>query len=185
MLTMNDLKAGLIIELEGEPYQILTKEFVRYAQRRPVMVTKLKNLISGKVIKKTFQQADRIAEANITKTKAQFLYKEKDDYYFMDEKTYEQFSLPKTILGKKALFLLENTAVTILNYNEKPINIELPIKMSFKVISAPPGIRGDTAQAGTKEVEIETGLKVKVPLFIKEGDIIKVDTRDGSYVERE
>lgn len=184
MLSMNELKAGLIIDLEGEPYQIIAKEFIRNAQRRPVMATKLKNLISGKVIKKTFQQADKIAEADITKTKAQFLYKENDNFYFMDEKTYEQFSLPKTILGEKASYLLENTNVSILNYNEKPINVELPIKMSFKVISAPPGIRGDTAQGGTKEVEIETGLKVKVPLFINEGDTIKVDTRDGSYAER-
>jgi elongation factor P len=181
---MNDLKTGLIIELNDEPYQIIAKEFIRNAQRRPVMATKLRNLISGKVIKNTFQQADKIVEADITKTNTQFLYKENENYYFMDTKTYEQFSLPKNILGEKASFLIENTDVVILNYNEKPINVELPIKMSFKVTSSPPGIRGDTARAGTKEVEIETGLKIKAPLFINEGDKIKIDTRDGSYVER-
>lgn len=184
MLTMNDLKTGLRIELEGEPYEVISKEFVRYAQRRPVMVCKIRNLISGKVIKHTFQQSDTIQEADLEKTEAQYLYKDEENFYFMETKTYEQFSLPKSLVGEKGNYLVEGAQTIILRYKEKPISLLLPIKMAFKVISAPPGIHGDTAQAGTKEAEIETGIKIKVPLFIKEGEKIIVDTRDGSYVER-
>lgn len=185
MLTMNDLKAGLQIELNGEPYEVLTKEFIKYAQRRPVMACKLRNLISGKVIKYTFQQSDTIAEADLEKIQAQYLYKDAENYYFMDNESYEQFSLPEKTVGEKGQFLIEGAEVTVLKFKEKPINISLPIKMKFKVVSAPPAVRGNTASGSvTKEVEIETGAKIKVPLFIKENDEIIIDTRDGSYVER-
>lgn len=184
MITMNDLKPNLIIELEGNVYQVLSKEFIRNAQRRPVMTTKLKDLISGKIIKHTFQQSGVIKEANIEKSKAQFLYKDNDNYYFMDNETFEQFSLSKKTIGSKEKFLKENIEVNILKYEEKPIEIILPIKMNFKVISAPPDTKGNSAQSGTKEVEIETSFKIKVPLFIREGDIIKINTEKGSYVGR-
>ena len=181
---MNDLKSGLIIELKEEPYQVITKEFTKMGKGKPVVVAKLNNLISGKVMKQTFQQADKIKEADVSKTKAQFLYKDADNFHFMDNESYEQFSLPKSSLGNKSSFLKEDTEVTILNFNEKPIDIVLPIKMNFKVISSPPGIKGDSAQSGNKRVEIETGLKIEVPLFIKEGDTIKINTEKGSYAER-
>lgn len=181
---MNELKSGQIIEFKGEPYQIILKEFTKMGKGKPVVVTKLKNLISGKVIKQTFQQADRIKEADISKTKAQFLYKDNGSFYFMDNESYEQFSLPKEALGKKSKFLKEDTEVSILNYDERPIDIILPVKMSLKVVSSPPGIKGDSAQSGTKKVTTETGLEIEVPLFIKEGDTIKINTEKSSYVER-
>jgi elongation factor P len=184
MLTMNDLKSGLYIELNNEPYEVITKEFIKSAQRRPVMACKLKNLISRKVIKYTFQQSDLIKEADLEKMQTQYLYKDAENFYFMDNETYEQFPMPKQLIGDKGDYFLDGANLTILKFKEKPIDILLPVKMAFKVISAPPGIRGDTAQGGTKDVEIETGIKIKVPLFIKEGEKIIVDTRDGSYVER-
>ncbi|MEW6408409.1 MAG: elongation factor P [Patescibacteria group bacterium] len=184
MLTINDLKSGSHIELNDEPYEVLSKEFIKSAQRRPVMSCKLRNLISGKVLKHTFQQSDAIAQADLEKIQTQYLYKDAENYYFMDNESYEQFSLPSNIIDNKGNYFIEGAQITILKFKEKPISISLPIKMAFKVKSAPPGIRGDTAQGGTKEVIIETGAKVKVPLFIKEGQKIIIDTRDGSYVEK-
>lgn len=181
---MNDLKTGLHIELNNEPYAVITKEFIKSAQRRPVMACKLKNLISGKIIKYTFQQSDSIKEADLEKMQAQYLYKDTKNYYFMDNESYEQFSLPANVAADRGKYFLEGAQITILKFKEKPISVLLPIKMAFKVASAPPGVRGDTAQGGTKDVIIETGLKVKVPLFIKECEKIIVDTRDGSYVGR-
>ncbi len=184
MLTMNDLKVNQIIELENDIYQVLSKDFIRNAQRRPVMSTKLKNLISGKIAKHTFQQSDVIKEALIEKCDAQFLYKEEDNFFFMDNETFEQFSLPKNLIDSNEKFLKENTDVTILKHKDDFIGITLPIKMNFKVISAPPDTKGNSAQSSDKEVEIETGYKIKAPLFVKENDIIKINTEKGIYVER-
>jgi len=185
MLTMNDLKSGSHIELNGEPYEVLTKEFIKCAQRRPVMACKLRNLISGKVLKYTFQQSDTIAEADLEKMQAQYLYKDAENFYFMDNESYEQFSLPVSLIDEKGKFFIEGAQITILKFKEKPINILLPIKMTIKVISEPEAVRGNTASGSvTKEVIIETGAKIKTPLFIKEGEKIIVDTRDGSYVGR-
>jgi elongation factor P len=184
MLTISDIKTGLIIEYQEDPCKILSKQFTKVAQRRPVVACKLENLISGKVIPHTFQQSEKIKEAEIEKKPTQFLYQEKGTLFFMDPQTYEQFSLSKEQTGQIQNYLKEGTEVEILYFKEKPIKIELPIKIDLKVTKAQPGVKGDSAQAGTKEVECETGLKVQVPLFIKEGDMIKVDTRDGNYLER-
>lgn len=184
MITMNDLKIGKIIEFENNIYQILSKEFVRCAKGKPVVVTKMKDLESDKIINHTFQQSDLLKEVSLEKVKAQFLYKENETFYFMDNANFEQFSLTKKIIGEKENFLKENSEVTILKLEEKAIDIELPIKMIFKVVSAPPSTKGNSVQAGTKEVEIETGSKIRVPLFVKEGDKIKINTEKGSYVER-
>jgi elongation factor P len=181
---MNDLKLNLIIELDNSIYQVLTKEFIRNAQRRPVMSTKLKNLFTGKIIKHTFQQSDIIKEAEIEKNKAQFLYREGDNFYFMDNNTYEQFSLPKDIMSSMIKFLKENIEVVVQKYNNDYIGVSLPVKMDFKVISAPPDTKGNSAQSSDKEVEIETGCRIKVPLFIKEGDVIKINTEKEIYVGR-
>jgi elongation factor P len=181
---MNDLKINLIIELEDDIYQVLSKDFIRNAQRRPVMSTKLKNLISGKIVKHTFQQSDVVKEAIIEKNDAQFLYKDEDSFFFMNNETFEQFSLPKNLIGSNEKFLKENTDVAILKHEDTFIGIDLPIKMNFKVISAPPDTKGNSAQSSDKEVEIETGFKIKAPLFIKENDVIKINTEKGIYVER-
>lgn len=184
MLTITDLKAGTKIEYKNEPWEVIKAQHFMLGRGRGYVRCKIKNLIYGTRQEKTFREGVEFKEPELTQTKAQFIYKDKENYYFMDSETFEQFSLSKKQLKKASLYLIENTTVNILNYKGKPINVELPIKIDLKVTKAPPGVRGDTAQAGTKEVELETGLKIQVPLFIKEGDIIKVDSRDGSYVER-
>lgn len=184
MLSLSEIKTGKTITLSGEPYLVTFREHSKMGRAGAVLRTKIRNLKTGAVMEKTFQGADRVEEAEITKTKAQYLYREGDDFYFMDSSTYEQFSLPKNVLGDLTKFLIENTEATTLNYNSRPINIELPIKMEFRVVEAPPAIRGNTADGGTKQVTLETGIKVNTPLFVKEGDIIRINTETGEYVER-
>jgi len=184
MLSMNDLKFGTIIDYEDQPYEVLSKEFVKNAQRRPVMFTKLKNLISGKIIEHSFQQSDRLKESDVVRKDAQYMYKDNGNYNFMDSGTYEQFSLSKDILGSKTDFLLEDSTVKIVYYNNDPINIELPIKMDFKITETAPGVKGNSATNAMKEATIQTGKKIQVPLFIKEGDSITIDTRTSEYLER-
>ncbi|RJR31203.1 elongation factor P [Candidatus Parcubacteria bacterium] len=183
--TLNDIKVGLNIIHDSEPYTVLVAHFVRMQQRKPVMQTKLRNLITGKVLEITFKPGDRVEEADLSRTKANFLYADDTQGYFMDNENYEQFSLDKNLLGSKLNYLKEGTEVNILNFNDKPVNLDLPVKMNFKVISAPPGVKGNSAAGRvTKEVQIETGHSVQAPLFINEGDVIKINTDTGEYVER-
>ncbi len=149
-----------------------------------VLKVKLKNLISGSILEKTFQGSDKAEEAETEKKKANFMYKDENEANFMDNETYEQFSLPLDQLGDKIKFLKENTDVDVLYFNEKPMAIEIPIKMAFKVASAPPGVKGNSAGNVTKTAVIETGAEIAVPMFINEGDIIRINTDTGEYVER-
>lgn len=179
-----NLSKGVNIILDNEPFEVLEVQHSRFAQRRAVLRTKVKSLLSGNVYNKTFQSNEKFEEADIAKEKAQYLYRDGDSFYFMNERNYEQFSLDAKKIGEKANFLVESTVVEILNFNDNPVSISLPIKMTFNVTSAPPGIKGDTAQGGTKAVTIETGLQIITPLFINEGDKIAVDTRTGEYLEK-
>lgn len=182
---MNDLKLGTIILINNEPQEIIEAQHVKMGRGGAILRTKLKNLISGNVIEKTFKSGDKIAEAELVRLRAIFLYKEKNDYYFMDSQTYDQFSLTEDKIKKKAKFLKENQEVIILSHQDKPLAIELPKKVDLKVIEALPGVRGDTARGSVnKPVILETGYKINVPLFIKKGETIKVNTETGEYVER-
>lgn len=184
MLNLSDIKTGKTISINNEPYLVIFHQHSKISRAGAVLRTKLKNLRTGAILEKNFQGADKIEEAEITKTKARYLYHEGRNYFFMDSTTYEQFPLSKTTLGNLTNYLIEGTEVTILNFNGQPINIELPIKMEFKVIEAPPAIRGNTVDGGTKQVTLETGIKISTPLFVKEGDIILINTETGEYVER-
>ncbi len=184
MLNISDIKTGKNIILNDQPFVVLYHEHSKIGRAGAVMRTRIKNLKTGAVIEKTFQGADKVEEANITKSKAQYLYHDKNGYSFMDNESYDQFTLSEKVLGEVCKYLIEGTEVTVLNFNNNPINIELPIKMKFKVIEAPPGIKGDTASAGSKTVVLETGLKVNTPLFIKTGDEIIINTETGEYVSR-
>lgn len=179
-----NLSKGANIILDNEPFEVLEVEHSRFAQRRAVLRTKVKSLITGNVYNKTFQSNEKFDAADVVKEKAQYLYQDDNSFYFMNEKNYEQFSLTNKQIGDKTNFLLEGTTVEILKFNDQPISISLPIKMKFKVTSAPPGIRGDTAQGGSKTVIIEAGLQVTTPLFVNEGEFILVDTRTGQYLEK-
>lgn len=184
MLNLSDIKSGKNIILDGIPFAVLYHEHSKTGRAGAVLRTRLKNLVTGTVLEKTFQGAEKVAEADIAKSKAQFLYKEGENYAFMDNESYEQFSLSARTLGDAVNYLIEGTEIVVLNFNGVPINIELPIKMKLKVVEAPPGIKGNTVSTGGKVVTLETGLKVSTPLFIDEGDEIIVNTEKGEYVSR-
>ena len=184
MLTLSGIKVGKKIIIEGEPFVVLFAQHSKMGRAGAVLRTKLKNLITGATINKTFQGADKIAPAEITTQKAQYLYADGQNHYFMNGDTYEQFELSAEVIGENSKFLTEGTEIDVLYFGESAINIELPVKMDFKVIEAPPAVKGNTADGGSKQVTIETGIKVNVPLFIKTGDKIRVNTQTGEYSER-
>ncbi|MFA4817903.1 MAG: elongation factor P [Parcubacteria group bacterium] len=184
MLNISDIKTGKNIVLDGAPYAVLYHEHSKTGRAGAVLRTRLKNLATGAVLEKTFQGADHISEADIAKSKAQFLYKEGERYAFMDNESYEQFSLSNVALGDAVNYLIEGTEITVLYFNSDPINIELPIKMKLRVTDAPPGIKGNTVSTGGKVVTLETGLKISTPLFVNAGDEIIVNTEKGEYVSR-
>lgn len=182
---MNDLRVGTFFILEGQPYEVLSSQHLKMQQRRPVMQTRIKNLLSGKIIERNFQQSDYFEEADIEKKEVKFLYSHRNEFWFSEiSDQSKRFKLENEIIGDSAQFLKPNTPVASLLFNGKIINIELPVKMDFKVIEAPPSTKGNTAQGGTKQVKLETGAMVNVPLFIEEGDIVKINTQTGEYTER-
>jgi len=184
MLTLSDIKIGKIILINGQPYLVVKTEHLKVAMRGAVLKVKAKNLITGNILDDSFHGAEKIEEADVSSKKVNFLYKDDTNAYFMDNETFEQFELPLENIGNKKDFLKDGTDVKMSYFNDRPIDLELPIKMDFKVVSAPPSIRGNSAGAVTKQVEIETGAKVNVPVFINQGDVIKINTDTGDYVER-
>ena len=191
MLSMNELKPGTLIELENEPYQVLESRHSKIAKGRPVMQTKVRNLITGKVRPETFQQSDKLPEAEVERLQAKFAYRTKSEFFFVvepnggeDESTTNKISFTEDILGEKTGYLKKDTPVEIYTFREKPISIELPLKVTLEVKDAPPAIKGDTVQGALKEVTLETGATVKTPLFVEAGEKIEVDTRTGAYIRR-
>lgn len=185
MLGMNDLRIGVFFIMEGQPYEVLFSQHLKMQQRRPVMQTRIKNLLTGKITERNFQQSDYFEEADIQKKEVKFLYFHRGEFWFSEvNNPSKRFQLTEDIIGDSARFLKPNTIITVFLFSDKIINIKLPIKMDFKVIEAPPSTRGNTAQGGTKQVKLETGTFVNVPLFIEEGDIIRVNTETGEYAER-
>lgn len=196
MLSYTDLKPGIYIVADGQPFLVLESAFLRMQQRKPVVKTKLKNLITGKTTERSFQMSDEIEEAELEKMKAVFIYENRGEYWFNEAgNPKSRFSLKTEEIGETAKFLKPNLEIMALKFSgpaaeqarygaSKIINVELPIKVDYKIIEASPAIRGDTAQGGTKSVVIETGAKINAPLFINEGDIIRINTQTGEYVER-
>jgi len=184
MLSLNEIKINKIIEINNEPYVVVRTDHHKVARGGAVLKTKLKNLINGNMLDKTFQGNDKAKKATTERKKANFMYKDETEANFMDNDTYEQFCISLDQIGEKAKFLCEGTDVDIFYFKDNPITIELPIKIKLKVISAPPGVKGNSAGSVTKQVELETGAKIAVPLFINEDDAIVVNTDTGEYVER-
>ncbi len=184
MLNISEIKSGKNIILNDSPFVVLYHEHSKTGRAGSVLRTRLKNLATGAILEKTFQGAETVEEADITKSKAQYIYKEDENYFFMDNESYEQFSLPKNVIGKATDYLKEGTEIVILNLNGTAINLELPIKMTLEVVEAPPGTRGNTVSTGGKVVTLETGLQVSAPLFVNQGDKIIVNTEKGEYVSR-
>lgn len=181
---MNDLKVGVVVNLDQAPYQVVWSDFMRTAQRKPVMRTKLRQLITGQILEKTFKSGDKIDEANLRRNRAQFMYREGNNFNFMDNENYEQFYFTKDQIGDIGNYIKEGEDVDVLNFNDKPVTITLPPKVNLCVTEAPPSVKGDTAGNVTKKVKLETGFEVAVPLFIKEGETVRINTETGEYVER-
>lgn len=184
-LSYNELKIGTIFIKDGEPWKVVEYAFVRMQQRKPVVQLKIENLVSGKVVDYSAHQNEEYEEAEIDTTTVIFIYQSRGEFWFNEKgNPKNRFTLSVDVIGKAAQFLKTNLEVTAYKFGEKVINVELPIKMDLKVTEAPPAVKGNTAQGGTKVVTLETGAKVDAPLFINEGDILRINTTTGEYVER-
>ncbi len=185
MLSYNELKKGMLFVLDEQPYQVLEYEFLRMQQRKPVAKTKIKNLITGKIVERNFHQNESFEEANMEKRAIKYLYNHRDEFWFSElDNPGKRFSFTADFVGASGQFLKANTEVTALVFGEQIIGVEPPIKVDLKITETPPGVRGDTAQGGTKTATLETGATVSVPLFVSSGDTIRVNTETGQYVER-
>lgn len=171
--------------MDGQPWEVLESHFLRMQQRKAVVQTKIRNLITGKIVDRNFQPSDNFEEAEIEKKPAIFIYVNRGEYWFHAEgDPAARFSLKADLLGGPAKFLRPNTRVNTVVFDGKVIKVSLPVKIDFEVIEAPPAIKGNTAQGGSKAVTIAGGAKVSVPLFVNEGDIVRINTETGEYVER-
>jgi len=184
MLEMSDIKLGKVLVLDDAPFIVQYTQHIKVARSGATLRTKLKNLITGQVIEKSFSSGDKVEEADIKRQRASFLYTENNEYVFMDSATYEQFTLPASEIEEQIQYLKEGIEIDALLYNDKPVTISLPTKVSYEVKDAPPGIKGDSASSVTKQVTLENGLVVNAPLFVNSGDTIIVNTETGLYVER-
>jgi elongation factor P len=184
MYSVAQLKPGVAITLDGEPYMVTKSEFSKQARQGGNNKTTLRNLKTGANIQRTFSGNDKAEPADLMRTRCQYLYDDGNACHFMHNETYEQFEISDEMLGEQKLMLLENSEANILFYEGTPIGVELPPKVELKVVETPPGVKGDTAQGGSKPAKLETGLTIQVPLFINEGDVIRVNTVEQSYVER-
>ncbi|OGP55102.1 MAG: elongation factor P [Deltaproteobacteria bacterium RBG_13_52_11] len=179
-----DFRKGLKIELEGEPYIIVDFQHVKPGKGGAFVRTKLKSLVTGNIIDRTFRSGEKVQTPALDERMMQYLYQEENKYHFMDTETYEQIALTGDHLGEDSNFLQENVEVKIVFHNGHPIGVELPTFVELKIVQTAPGLRGDTASGGGKPATLETGAVIQVPLFLNEGDVIKVSTRTGEYIER-
>lgn len=185
MLEYNEIVLRKVIILDGEPYEVLDSHVFRKQQRKPVNATKLKNMITGKVTERSFHVSEKAEEAEIDTKDIKFLYKNKQEWWFCDaEDASKRFSLPETLIGEPGKFLKDNSIIQAVMFDEKIIGVKLPIKVDLKVTEAQPAVRGDTAKGGNKTVTLETGATINVPMFVKEGDILRINTETGEYVDR-
>ncbi len=184
-INFGELRKGIAIELDGEPHIVVDYERSKMQQRAPVMRIKFRELKTGKLSERTFSGYDvNFTVASVERRTAQYIYSEDNLYYFMDTDTFEQFPLSKEQLSESLAYLVEQTTVDLVLHRDQPVTIELPITVDLKVAETIPGVRGDTAQGGSKPATLETGLVVQVPLFVAEGATVRVDTRTGEYLSR-
>jgi elongation factor P len=183
-LTAGELRKGLKLEIDGDPYLIVDFEFSKPGKGQALYRCRLRNMINGTQFDRTYRSGDKFTAADLEEQEMQFLYRQGDDFHFMNNTTYEQYELSLEQVGDAVNFLTENLAVSSLLYQGRPIGITLPNFVELRVVQADPGIKGDTAAGATKPVTMETGYIVQVPLFIEEGEMLKLDTRTGNYVER-
>jgi len=183
MISGSELRKGIIIELEGRLYQVVDYQHVKM-KRTALARVKLRDIQAGHTVERTFPSDEKFIKARLDYRRMQYLYNDGDLYYFMDEENFEQMPFNASQLGDALNYLKEGTSLEISSYKGEMVGVELPITVELKVIDTGPGFKGDTATAGNKPAKLETGITIQVPLFINNGDVIKVDTRSGSYLER-
>jgi len=184
MYSTAEFKKGLKIELDGVPYIIVDFQHVKPGKGGAFVRTKLKSLLTGRVLDQTFRSGEKVKRPDLMEREMQYLYGEGDRYCMMDNETYEQIMLTEDQVGEARLYLTENLNVKILFFNQQPVGVEVPLFVELEVAQTEPGVKGDTAAGGTKPAILESGVTIQVPLFISEGERVKVDTRTGAYIER-
>ncbi len=184
MISVNDFKTGVTVELEGQVYQVVEFQHVKPGKGAAFVRAKLKNVKSGGVVEKTFRGGEKLRRAHLDKRGMQYLYMDGDDYVFMDNDNYEQLSISRNDMGDGVKWLKENMSIQVLMYQSQIMGIEMPNFVELEVVDTEPGVKGDTATGATKAARLETGASVQVPLFVNTGDRLRIDTRTGDYMER-
>lgn len=184
MATTNDLKNGTVLRIDGQLWTVIEFQHVKPGKGGAFVRTKLKNVLSGKVVDRTFNAGTKVETANVDKRDMQYLYKDGEDFVFMDTDTYDQITVPASTVGDAANFMLESTNAMVATNDGVPLYVELPPSVTLMVTYTEPGLQGDRSSAGTKPATLETGYQIQVPLFLESDTKVKVDTRDGSYLGR-
>lgn len=184
MYETSDIRKGLKFQIDGEPYIVVDFQFVKPGKGTAFTRTKIKNMITGAVLDRTYRSGEKLEPANIEERQMQFLYHEGDNFCMMDNTSYEQILVPPEVVGDAAQFMPDNIDVQVLFFNDRPVELTLPNFVELEVAHTEPGIKGDTASGATKPATLSTGGVVNVPLFIEEGEVLKIDTRTGAYIER-
>lgn len=184
MISTNDFRTGLTIELDGDVYQVIEFQHVKPGKGAAFVRSKLRNMRTGAVIEKTFNAGEKIPRARIERREVQYLYNDGSNYNFMDMETYDQLAMTREQLGDAVKFLKENMTINLLLFQGKSIGVDLPNFVELEVVDTTPGIKGDTASGGSKPATLETGYVVQVPFFINVGDVLQIDTRTGQYIKR-
>ena len=184
MYDTSDFKKGLKVEIDGKPFEIVDFLHVKPGKGGAFVRTKLKNMLTGRVVDQTFRSGEKIDRPNLAEKQMQYLYKDGESYCLMDNETYDQIFLSEEQIGEHRLYLPENITVNVMFFNDEPIGVELPLFVELTIAGTEPGVKGDTASKVTKPATLETGAVIPVPIFLNAGDRVKVDTRSGNYVER-
>jgi len=185
LLEYNEIKPRKYIVHDDEPYEVLTSHVFRKQQRKPVNATKLRNLITGRVVEISFGQSEKAEEAELDKREIRYLYSNRGESWFCEKNDpRRRFQLPSGVIGESLNYLKPNDSVTLLSFAERPLSLSIPIKVDLKVVDAPPAVKGNTVQGGLKQIKLETGLIINGPMFVNEGDILRINTETGEYVER-
>jgi elongation factor P len=185
MLEYNEIKPRKYIIFNGEPYEVLDSHVFRKQMRKPVNATKLKNLMTGKVVENSFHQSEKVEEAELVPKKVKFLYTNKGEHWFCDATNpKDRFQVSGDILGESIKYIKVNSEVDLMTFEDKVFGVDLPVKVELKVTEASPAVKGNTVQGGSKIVVLETGATVNVPMFVNEGEVIRINTTTGEYVER-
>ncbi len=185
MLDYSEIVLRKFIVLDGEPWEVLDSHVFRKQQRKPVNATKLKNCITGKVTERSFHVSEKVEEADIESRDVKFLYQNRGEFWFCEANDpSKRFKIDEDFIGIQSKFIKKDSIVQALSFDDKIIGMKIPIKIDLKVIEAHPAVKGNTAQGGTKSVKLETGAEIQVPMFIKEGEIIRVNSETGEYAER-